>query len=67
VIPLAALAVAGLFFGLVLRSMMVVRRLPSPAPGGPMARPRRAACATCPAAGACQSGAVPECETRASA
>lgn len=59
---LVALGLGGLLFGVVVRSLLVLRRNPRALVPAPSTRPRRAACATCPAAGLCQAGAVPECE-----
>ena len=66
-ITLVALGVGGLLFGVVARSLIVLRRNPRALVPSPPPAPRRVACATCPAAGLCQSGAVPECETRSQA
>lgn len=60
---LVALGLGGLLFGIVVRSLVVLRRNPRALAPSPPPRQRRPACATCPAAGLCQAGAVPECET----
>lgn len=56
------LGLGGLVFGVVARSLLVLRRNPRLLAPAPARRQRRAACATCPAAGLCQAGAVPECD-----